>query len=252
MTARKAYEILKTSNPSALKKAEDILTKFSDYSTQKHESDYPFVECVTWPDDIKRIGGGWQSSWHFDDQAIFGDNTPIDQLDVKVELKNISTVMPQLYNWLDGKPDTSSLAYTTVMKHSKSEDEGKAQALRLLIHFYGDVHQPLHNANRYTKDKPSGDRGGNDFLLKYHYTANELHAVWDTTVYTNHKSIKRPFSSDAWTEFGTMTEDYMSGVKVPASTYKTLNFPKFRDESFAIAQHVYDGLTEGKDQVVPE
>ena len=69
------------------------------------------------------------------------------------------------------------------MKHAKSEDEGKSQALRLLIHYYGDVHQPLHIANRYTKDLPSGDRGGNDFPLKYHYTANELHAVWDTVVY---------------------------------------------------------------------
>jgi len=44
----------------------------------------------------------------------------------------------------------------------------------------------------------------------------------------------------------------MSGTTVPASTYKTTDFPKFRDESFAIAQHVYDGLKEGKDQVVPE
>jgi len=31
-----------------------------------------------------------------------------------------------------------------------------------------------------------------------------------------------------------------------------MDFVKFRDESSAIAQHVYDGLHEGKDSVVPQ
>jgi len=252
MTAKKAHDILAQKNPAALKAAEDLLRKFSDYSTKNHENDYPFVECVTWPDDIKRIGGGWQSGWHFDDQPIYGDSTPHDQLNVKAEPKNITTVLPQLYKWLKGKPDKSSLAYTTVMAHAKSEDEGKSQALRLLIHYYGDVHQPLHDANRYTKGRPSGDRGGNDFLLKYHYSANELHAVWDTVVYANHKSIKRPFTAETMKTFGQMTDDFMKDIKVTSKTYRTLQFSKFRDESAAIAQHVYDGLAEGKDAIVPD
>lgn len=110
--------------------------------------------------------------------------------------------MPQLYQWIKGNPDKTSLAYTTVMAHAGSEEEGQSIALRLLIHYYGDVHQPLHIANRYTAEHPNGDRGGNDFPLKYHYTANELHAVWDTVVYDNHKSIKRPFNTtDAFNTF---------------------------------------------------
>jgi len=59
MTAKFAYDMLKSTNPAALSKAEDLLRKYSDYSIQKREEDYPFVECVTWADDIKRIGGGW-------------------------------------------------------------------------------------------------------------------------------------------------------------------------------------------------
>lgn len=45
MIAFKAYENLKKSNPVALAKAEDLLKKFSDYSTKKHEQNYPFIEC---------------------------------------------------------------------------------------------------------------------------------------------------------------------------------------------------------------
>lgn len=37
--------------------------------------------------------------------------------------------------------------------------------LRLLIHYVGDVHQPLHASSRYTKKYPEGDEGGNLFYL---------------------------------------------------------------------------------------
>lgn len=54
-----AYDILKKENPQALAKAETLLKVYSDTFTQEHEKDYPFVECVTLPDDNKRAGGGW-------------------------------------------------------------------------------------------------------------------------------------------------------------------------------------------------
>jgi hypothetical protein len=37
--------------------------------------------------------------------------------------------------------------------------------LRMLIHYIGDIHQPLHASSRYTKDYPDGDEGGNFFKL---------------------------------------------------------------------------------------
>jgi len=115
--------------------------------------------------------------------------------------------MPQIYDWLMGKDVSDTLAYQTVMKHTDSEIEGKSMALRLIIHYMGDIHQPLHCSDRYTADLPKGDKGGNDFPLKYHYTANELHAVWDDVIYDYHKAPKRPFTKDAWTEFGSLADD---------------------------------------------
>lgn len=88
--------------------------------------------------------------------------------------------------------------------------------------------------------------------MKYHYTANELHAVWDTVVYANHKSIKRPFTADSMATFEKMTNDFMDGITVSSKTYRTLNFSKMRDESSVISKHVYDGLAEGKDAIVPD
>jgi hypothetical protein len=50
-------------------------------------------------------------------------------------------------------------------------------ALKYLLHFTGDLHQPLHAADNH-------DRGGNDVLVLYgrHRVASKLHAYWDTAV----------------------------------------------------------------------
>jgi hypothetical protein len=96
------------------------------------------------------------------------------------------------------------------MKRVKSEEEGKSLGLRLLMHYMGDVHQPLHSSSRYTKDLPNGDKGGNTFPLKYHYTANELHAVWDIVIYTYYKNPKRPFTKETWADFGEISDDLKS------------------------------------------
>ena len=63
-------------------------------------------------------------------------------------------------------------------------------ALRLLIHYLGDIHQPLHCLTRVNPEFPHGDKGGNDFALKYHYKVNNLHSLWDAVMYAYHDSIK--------------------------------------------------------------
>lgn len=51
----------------------------------------------------------------------------------------------------------------------------RAEALRFLIHFVGDVHQPLHDAD-------NDDRGGNRVQLILGRRHTNLHAVWDVDV----------------------------------------------------------------------
>lgn len=51
----------------------------------------------------------------------------------------------------------------------------RAEALRFLIHFVGDLHQPLHCADNH-------DRGGNEVRVLVGAEETNLHAVWDTNV----------------------------------------------------------------------
>lgn len=75
------------------------------------------------------------------------------------------------------------------MMHLHNEEEARSFALRLLIHFVGDIHQPLHCTTRVNEQYPKGDEGGNMFDIPYHYTADNLHGVWDSAIYEFHKTI---------------------------------------------------------------
>ncbi|MES2305522.1 MAG: S1/P1 nuclease [Gemmatimonadota bacterium] len=58
----------------------------------------------------------------------------------------------------------------------RSKDE-RAEALRFVVHFVGDMHQPLHSGER-------ADKGGNDVKLTFEGRATNLHSVWDSGILT--------------------------------------------------------------------
>jgi hypothetical protein len=59
------------------------------------------------------------------------------------------------------------------LETKKFTDGDEKQALRMLVHLVGDLHQPLHVGQ-------PGDRGGNDFKVKWFGQSTNLHTVWDT------------------------------------------------------------------------
>jgi hypothetical protein len=63
--------------------------------------------------------------------------------------------------------------YAKVLADRHRPDAERAEALRFLIHFVGDLHQPLHVGER-------NDRGGNDVKVTWQGQPANLHSVWDT------------------------------------------------------------------------
>ncbi|MBI4891285.1 MAG: S1/P1 nuclease [Acidobacteria bacterium] len=51
----------------------------------------------------------------------------------------------------------------------------RTEALKFLVHFAGDMHQPLHVSD-------NGDRGGNDVPIIFQNRPSNLHSVWDTPI----------------------------------------------------------------------
>jgi nuclease S1 len=65
--------------------------------------------------------------------------------------------------------------YAKRMKDKTYDRWGAAGDLAFLIHFVGDVHQPLHAAN-------DADLGGNCVKVDSHPRAKNLHYAWDDTI----------------------------------------------------------------------
>jgi hypothetical protein len=77
--------------------------------------------------------------------------------------------MPELGNtWHDAN------AFKRNKPNPSTSAEEKRLALQFLLHFLGDVHQPLHASDNH-------DKGGNDKKVKAEDIAtNKLHLYWDT------------------------------------------------------------------------
>lgn len=62
---------------------------------------------------------------------------------------------------------------SAILRDRAQPDSARAEALRFIIHFVGDLHMPLHVGER-------GDRGGNDVPVTWQGRATNLHSVWDS------------------------------------------------------------------------
>jgi len=64
---------------------------------------------------------------------------------------------------------------TARLKNKKIPQDERIEAVRLLVHFVGDIHMPLHVGN-------GEDRGGNQCQVKFFGEDTNLHRVWDESL----------------------------------------------------------------------
>ena len=100
------------------------------------------------PEASQNIGYGdtrRHQYWHFVDLPFSSDGTTIDPIPVPDALTEI-------------------MLLTTAL-HSDEGDDLKSYDMDWIEHLVGDVHQPLHDVNRFTSIHPHGDQGGNLVLI---------------------------------------------------------------------------------------
>lgn len=115
-------------------------------------------QASTWADEI-RNDPNWQppaqnpSPWHF---ISIDDNETLE-----------TTAR-------DPKGDVLEAIerFSAVLRDAQATRQAKQEALRFLVHFVGDVHQPLHVGRR-------ADRGGNSIQVTLFGQQTNLHSVWD-------------------------------------------------------------------------
>ncbi len=133
----------------------------------RHAPDLQTAECPArtieqasvWPDCIKTLNDrfSYQYNWHYQNLSV------CQPYDVKAACPDGNCVTAQI--------DRNF----RLLKDRKVPPRERLMALAYLVHFVGDLHQPLHAADK-------GDLGGNRAKADYgFYTTPKLnlHSIWD-------------------------------------------------------------------------
>lgn len=79
---------------------------------------------------------------------------------------------------------TAVKSQTEALKSGKLNKEAQAIALRMVIHFVGDMHNPMHMGHK-------SDLGGNKWQVSYFKNGSNLHKLWDVQLVDNCHSWSR-------------------------------------------------------------
>jgi len=81
------------------------------------------------------------------------------------------------YNAIEKNPDGDVVTGTRwsekILADPSSSREDKIIALKFLVHFIGDLHQPMHTGRL-------SDRGGNEITVHWMGRTTNLHSLWDS------------------------------------------------------------------------
>ncbi|QAA81182.1 S1/P1 Nuclease [Aequorivita sp. H23M31] len=119
-------------------------------------------------------------------------------------------------------------ACITILKDEKSSKDEKAFYLKLLVHFIGDLHQPLHIGKL-------DDKGGNDFQVRWFGNGTNLHKVWDSEMLDSYKMSYTEVARNA---------DVLSKKEVEA--IKSGTVLDWMYESRALCEDIYDNSEVGE------
>ncbi|GAA4282315.1 S1/P1 nuclease [Gaetbulibacter aestuarii] len=190
--------------------AENYLSVKAKKAIDKLLDGHGLAFVSTYADDIKadkRYDKYY--SWHY-------INMPMDQ-DYQESEKNP-----------DGDLVTGITKCMEVIKDPKTSKEDKAFYLKLLVHFIGDLHQPMHIGL-------AEDRGGNDFKVQWFYNDSNLHRVWDSEMIENYKMSYSELAANADILSAQQIRDIQKGTVVD-----------WVNEVHQLTRNVYDHVKEGE------
>ena len=117
------------------------------------------ADVSTWADEIRgRSEYRATAGWHFANLPLGLDYSAFQRQVEGMTRENVYSALLQQEKVLTDKASTR---------------EKKIEALKFVVHFVGDLHQPMHISREE-------DKGGNTIQLNYEGQGTNLHSVWDS------------------------------------------------------------------------
>jgi hypothetical protein len=139
--------------------AEDHLTANARAGVVDLLGSETLAQVSTWADEVRGQEAYRQTApWHY-------INLPLGLSYTEFEKTVTGMTQPNVYSAL--------LEQEKLIGDPSVSKEKKAEALKFIVHFVGDLHQPMHVSREE-------DKGGNTIQLNYEGQGTNLHAVWDS------------------------------------------------------------------------
>jgi hypothetical protein len=161
---------------------------------------------ATWADEIrsdKKYDYSYQ--WHYQNL-----NDSLSTADIKKLLDQPKTEGEHLFYALD------------MMRTRLKKDKNDVEALKFLVHFVADLHQPMHLGR-------STDLGGNKVDYNWFGKKTNLHAIWDGLLIENQKM--------SYSEYSKYLQDKFEPRKIEFRKYLIL---QSAEASYALRNMIYN------------
>lgn len=183
------------------------------------------ADVATWPDDIRHMPQ-YQRLWKRTRRMHY----------INFGSSDCDYVPPR--DCRDGDCVVAAIEhYESILANRRLPEKQRLRALIFVVHFIGDVHQPLHAGYRH-------DAGGNFYQVQFEGKGSNLHRVWDSGMLrTRHMN---------WKQYA----DFLAAkgpVTLPASAPDVAPPVQWAEESCRITRHIYpSGHKIGKNYVEKE
>jgi S1/P1 Nuclease len=120
------------------------------------------ADVSTWADQI-RVQRPETAPWHYVNIPVHPASDGSSGYDATRDCPNDACVVAKI------------VQFERVLANSQAPGRQRLEAFKYLVHFIGDLHQPLHASN-------NNDRGANEVPVMFMGRQTNLYAVWDTGI----------------------------------------------------------------------
>ena len=139
--------------------AENHLSPQAKAAVRELLGDTTLADVSTWPDEVRSQPAYRHTApWHYLDLPLGLSFSDFDARVKGLTQENVYSALQQQEQLLGSTGSTR---------------REKIEALKFVVHFVGDLHQPMHVSREE-------DKGGNTIQLNYDGNGTNLHALWDS------------------------------------------------------------------------
>jgi len=187
--------------------AENHLTPIAKSSVKALLGNQSITDIASWADEVRNTPQYKQTGpWHYADLPL---GYTYDQFATEVRKQGAGNVYGAI------------LHCEEELKSNATPPEEKAIALKFLVHFIGDCHQPMHVSR-------AEDKGGNSIQVVFNGKNMNLHSLWDSGL------ISREGKT-----FDQMARDYDTATPAEIAKWQSTDPMQWLWESYQFSTKIY-------------